>query len=171
MHELDRFHIDIYKLSNSTHEYDFEFNDVFFDAIEESIVEKGSGKIDIVLTKNDSFIKLTMKINGQVELTCDRSLETFDFPLEVNSDIIFKYGDEEVELDDEVYMITRETQRINIAQIAYEFIGLQIPMKKLHPKYDNSSEEDELVYFDDEKENEENSSAFDPRWEALKKLK
>lgn len=170
MHELDKFHIDIYKLSNHTHEYDFEFNDRFFSEIEESMVDKGSGKIYASLSKNDSFIKLTIKINGNVELICDRSLDAFDFPLDVIREVIFKYGEEEKELDDEVYMITRETQRINLAQIIYEFIGLEIPMKKLHPRFDATNEEDEIVYTDDDQKEDE-SSETDPRWEALKKLK
>ncbi|QSE96987.1 YceD family protein [Fulvivirga lutea] len=171
MNALDRFHIDIFKLSNSTHTYEFEFNDKFFAEIENSIVEKGAGNIHITLEKNESFIKMTIKITGKIELTCDRSLDLFDFPLNVDKEIIFKYGEEEIELDDNIVMITRDTQRLNLAQYIYEFIGLEIPMKKLHPRFDNESEEDEMVYTDEVKDNEDDSETTDPRWEALKKLK
>ncbi|MEQ8927702.1 MAG: DUF177 domain-containing protein [Fulvivirga sp.] len=171
MNALDRFHIDIFKLSNSTHSYEFEFNDKFFAEIENSIVEQGSGEVVITLDKNESFIKMTINITGKIELTCDRSLDLFDFPINVDKEIIFKYGEEEIELDDNIVMITRDTQRLNLAQYIYEFIGLEIPMKKLHPRFNDESEEDEMVYTDEETKNDDNSEATDPRWEALKKLK
>lgn len=171
MNELDRFHIDIYKLSNSRHEYDFTFDNNFFIEQEESLIEKGSGDIHIILDKNESFIKMAISINGQVELICDRSLDPFDFNIEIDRSIIFKYGEEEKELDDDVIMITRDTQRLNLAQYVYEFIGLEIPMKKLHPRFENDNTDDELVYSDMDQKRDDNDADTDPRWETLKKLK
>ncbi len=171
MNELDRFHIDIYKLSNSSHEYDFEFGDAFFTEQEGSIIEKGSGDVHVELEKNESFIKMTIQINSKVELVCDRSLDPFDFDIDIVRNIIFKYGEEEIELDDEVVMITRDTQRLNLAQYIYEFIGLEIPMKRLHPRFNDDNNDDELVYSDEDRKVEEDETLSDPRWEALKKLK
>ena len=97
MNVLDRFHIDIFKLSNKAHNYEFEFNDKFFAEIENSIVENGHGNIAITLDKNESFIKMTIKITGDIELVCDRSLDVFDFPIDVNKEIIFKYNKKNID--------------------------------------------------------------------------
>lgn len=170
MKELDKFQIDIFKLKNSKHDYEFEFDSNFFAEFEGTTVEEGHGNVFATVDKTESLIKLTIKINGVVKLKCDRSLDDFDFPLVTNKSILFKYGEEEKEIDDEIIMITRSTQRINLAQYIYEFVGIEIPMKKLHPRYTNETDEDELVYTD-EAENEEKENAADPRWAALEKLK
>lgn len=170
MKETDKFQIDIYKLSNSSHEYDFEFNNKFFAEFEESIIEEGQGKIKATLEKSESLIKLTININGSIKLICDRSLDEFNLEINSTRSIVFKYGEEEQEINDEIMMITRNTQRLNLAQYVYEFIGIEIPMKKLHPRYEDGSQEDEMVYSDVIKSDLE-EKPLDPRWAALKKLK
>jgi uncharacterized protein len=79
-----------------------------------------------------------------------------------------------------VIIIPRDIQKLNLAQYIYEFIGLSIPMKKLHPKFQDEEDEDDenetkLVYRseDGKKDNKENEEGdgIDPRWNALKDLK
>jgi len=166
---LRAFDIDIYKLSNKEHLFEFVFSDSFFEHFDNSPVEKGSGDVTLNLTKTATMMELFFRINGQITLICDRSLEPFKFPLGISRKIILKYGDSEEELSDEIAMIHWETQRINVAQYIYEFIGLEIPMKKLHPKYEDDNPEDEVIYTS--AEDEENNTDVDPRWEVLKKLK
>jgi len=76
-------------------------------------------------------------------------------------------------------MITRDTPKVNVAQLIYEFILLALPAKKIHPDHRNEldDEEDDLdglyVYIDSEKESEESEDEdinVDPRWEKLKNL-
>ncbi|MEL7005854.1 MAG: DUF177 domain-containing protein [Bacteroidota bacterium] len=172
MNVLNGFNIDIYKLADGRHNYQFEIGNSFFEAIDDSLIDKGLGAVNVELNKNDSFIKLNFKIEVSVELVCDRSLDLFTFPINTDQQMIFKYGDEEQEIDDEVVVITRGKQRINVAQYIYEFIGIEIPMKKLHPRYEEGDAEDELVYSSKvpEKDSEEKQS-IDPRWDKLKGLK
>ena len=169
MKELKEFRIEIFDLSNSTHNFNLTFNDDFFTRFENSLVSKGKGTCNIVLTKTDAMITLNMNIEGFIELECDRSLELFDFPVLVEKEIIYKYGDEEKELSEDVLVILKGEQEINIAAFLYESIILEVPMKKLHPKFQNESENDEMIYVSDSDRSQEES--IDPRWEALKKLK
>jgi uncharacterized metal-binding protein YceD (DUF177 family) len=168
MKALKEFNIEIFGLSNKTHHFNFEFNDQFFDEFENSLVKKGTGACEVELIKTDSMITLNLSIAGSVELTCDRSLEQFDYPIESTKELVFKYGIEEKELSDDVYVILKDTQRINISDFLYQFISLEIPMKKLHPKYEGK-DADPLIYQSDTEDEDENK--VDPRWEALKKLK
>ena len=170
MQDLKAFKIEIFGLSNSTHDFNFAFNDDFFTHFENSLVSKGKGACDVILTKTDSMITLNLKIVGSIELECDRSLELFDFPIAVNKEIIYKYGAEEKELSEDVFVILKGEQELNIASFLYESISLEIPMKKLHPKFRDESERDEMIYVSEAKE-ESQGENVDPRWEALKKLK
>ncbi|WP_420315682.1 YceD family protein [Ekhidna sp.] len=170
MKELKEYKIEIFGLSNSAHDFNFTFSEDFFSHFEHSLVSKGKGTCDVILTKTDSMITLNLNINGSIELECDRSLELFDFPISVEKEIIYKYGDEEKELSEDVFVILKGTQEINIASFLYESISLEVPMKKLHPKFQDETEDDEVIYISDTSETKEEEST-DPRWEALKKLK
>lgn len=167
---MRNFVIDIYRLHNKLHQYEFEVNDVFFNNLDQDIVKSGELKAIIDLEKNDSFLGMDVRIEGNLELICDRSLEPFQHPIREHRKVIFKYGDREQELDHDVIMITNDTQQIDIGQHIFEFIGLAIPMKKLHPKYDEESDDcGSLVYSS--KGDVESKSEIDPRWKKLNDLK
>lgn len=166
------YNIDIFKLSNSSHQYDFEFDDSFFDFFEGSFVSKGNGKIELVLLKSDSFMQLKFEIIGKVELVCDRSLEPFWFELKLTDKLLIKFGEDWEEISDEILIMPRNEQTINVAQYIYEFIGVAIPMKKLHPKFTDEDEMDDFIYSsEDSNEADDKEASVDPRWKKLKDLK
>lgn len=164
---LQQYNIDIFKLSNSTHEYKFEVDDTFFDRYYNDLIESGTAKINVSLAKSATFIEMQFDIIGSVELTCDRSLENFFEPVKSSNKMLFKYGDDWEELSDEIVMISRDEQRINVGQFIYEFISLALPMKKIHPKLRNQDDEG-IMYTSEGKEGTETIN--DPRWDKLKGL-
>lgn len=179
MKTLKLYYINILSLSNGDHCYNWDIDNTFFEALEEPIVEKGLLKVHVDLVKSERMIVTNFHIVGEVELVCDRSLEIFNFPIDTKNSIYFKYSDEYKEVSDDVIHIPQHHDRLNLAQLIYELIGLQIPIKKLHPKFseeeidDEDSEETMFVYsnspsVEDEEVEEEK---VDPRWAALKKLK
>lgn len=175
--KLTDYNIDIYKLPNKVYQYQHQIDQNFFKYFENSLVEQGSLLSEVTLDKQETLITIDFHITGTVELECDRSLEKFDYPIAVHEKLLFQYGAEEQELTEEIVIITRNTQTINVAQYIYEFIGLAIPMKKIHPKYakdDNPFLEGEIVYTSNHTQDQEDDSSddqIDPRWDILKKLK
>ncbi|GGF20322.1 YceD family protein [Echinicola rosea] len=177
------FDIDIIKLNEGTHEFSLDVGDEFFEQIKgNDLVKKGNLQVTLLLRKEVNLLEATFKIDGTVELTCDRSLEKYDQALHTVEKIIYKYGPEEQEINEEIFMITRDTPKINVAQLIYEFVILALPIKKIHPDYRDEEEmegEGRLVYWSDEPEEEEESNSsepdtddqIDPRWEALKNIK
>lgn len=181
------FDIEIIKFKEGRHEIGFEIGDSFFQNFEDNeIVRKGKLTTRVIMDKGANLIELDFHISGTVQLTCDRSLEVFDYPLELTETMIYKYGAEEKEIDENAYMITKDTPSINVAQLIYEFILLALPAKKIHPDYRNELDDADLeveggyVYIDDEQETEpssdtptpeEETKPVDPRWEQLMKLK
>lgn len=162
------FDIDIFKLADGDHRYDFEFESSFFGFFEDSLIDKGQGKVTVDLTKTASMISLSIGIDGEVELICDRSLDTFMYPIKEVNEVRLKYGDHWEELSEDLILIPANTQKVDVGQFVYEFVTLAVPMKKLHPRFEN--EED---FFEEGTPlaNESSNGTTDPRWNELKKLK
>ena len=183
MKELQKYDLDIYKISDKQHVYSFESDDSFFSLFEQGLLNKGQFQTRLILDKSPTMLVLQFQIDGWVELICDRSLEPFQHPIQINQQLILKYGEENKELTDEIEIITRDIQRINVGHYIFEFIGLSLPMKKLHPSLKEEPAEVEtedgiLVYRSESSPDAEETETapdeeakIDPRWQALRKLK
>ena len=154
---LNTFKIDIFRLENKQYLHEFEGNNDFFEALDQELIQKGSFKATVVLNKNETMIQMMYHITGSVELTCDRSLDLFDFPVDITQKMILKFSDHNEEITEELVLIDRNTQYINVAQDIFDFIGLQIPIKKLHPRFikDEVTYEGLMKKFEDEYEEED----------------
>ena len=161
------FVINIHGLSKDVHQFEYHLDDVFFKNFGREVIQKGSLDAKVTLDKRETFIDTHFELKGSVELICDRSLEPFQHPISIIRKIVFKFGEEEKEVSDEIQIISSNRDQLEMGQFMYEFILMEIPMKKLHPKFENETDgEDSIVYTSSTEE-----ETIDPRWEALKKLK
>ncbi|HTJ49034.1 MAG TPA: DUF177 domain-containing protein [Cyclobacteriaceae bacterium] len=172
---MKAYRINIVGLNNSLHHFDFEIGKDFFNHYGNDLLNEGTFTVGVDLNKHETFIEADFHIKGTAKLECDRSLELFDYPIDATHKMVFKFGDEDQEITEEIMMINRETVSLEVGQLIYEYIGIAIPMKKLHPKFqdedDDTNEEGRIVYSSDENIDEEDKESIDPRWEQLKKLK
>jgi len=179
---LRDFDIEVSHVKEHTlHKFEFQLNDSFFALFEDALIQKGLVQVDVQFEKTPLLIRMNFILNGVVELVCDRSLDTFEQPISSEQLLLFKFTEEEEgEITEEIIGIKRETIKINIAQYIYEFINLEIPIKKLHPRFqedeENDNDAESLLIYSTEDENEEKSDSptedlIDPRWLALKSLK
>ncbi len=172
----DRYAIDIYRLKAGTYEFEFPIDADFFTLFTDSLIDKATGDVKLVLDKQESLIRALLTFDVDIPLVCDRSLRPFTHKMNEKHEVLFKFGEEEMEMDDDVYVITTNTQRIHFEQFLYEWILLAVPMKKVHPdllEEDNDDDEDGIIYQSESAEDKEESKedSVDPRWEQLKKLK
>jgi uncharacterized metal-binding protein YceD (DUF177 family) len=171
------FAINIVGLTNTVHHFDFEVGNDFFSQYGTELISRGSLKADVSLDKRETFIEATFGINGTVELTCDRSLEPFDYFIDVEKKLVFKYGDSDQELSDEIIMVHRDRDSLELGQYIFEFIALEIPIKKLHPRFREEEAADDntegkIIYTSKSSDDDStDDDDIDPRWEILKKLK
>ena len=172
---MKAYSVNIVGLSSRIHHFEFEIGPRFFDHYGKDLISDGSFLATVELNKHETFIEADFSITGTAKLTCDRSLEPFDYPVSTKHKIVFKFGDEDKEITDEIMIINRDTVNLELGQYIYEFIGLAIPMKKLHPRFRDESEEDEsegrIIYSSGEDTDNDDEQNIDPRWEQLKKLK
>jgi len=183
---LGAYRINIVGLGNKVHQFHYEIGRSLFEEYGTDIVSDGEFKVDVSLDKRETFLEADFSIRGTAHLICDRSLEPFDYPINTRRKVVFKYGDQDEEITDEIMIIQRDTAWIELGQYLYEFIALSIPLKKLHPRFQDPAEEDDdsdgkIVYTsggEDEpgdqgsgNDKEGGDDDIDPRWNALKKLK
>ena len=173
-----QFDLPIARLSLKTHHFEYELGRYFFAEFDPKgeLIADGNLHADVELIKTDRLLTFNFHINGTVRLTCDRSLDEFDQPLAVENRLLVRYGDENKELDDDVLQITPDTQTLPLAQHLYDYIGLALPMKKLHPRFQNEPDENpdaetKLIFSTRQNDaDEDDDDPTDPRWAALKNL-
>jgi len=178
----DTYILSIAKLQEGEQDFKFSLGDDFFKKFEHALLQKGNFEVILHVTKSDTMLQLDFDINGEAELTCDRSLEPFTEHLDSTQRLILKFGAERELINETMEIIPWQVMEIDLSQYLYEFISLALPMKKLHPKFRNTAESDSdedenatLVYSSQTEEaqinQEQDTQIRDPRWEALKKLK
>ncbi|MBI1768059.1 MAG: DUF177 domain-containing protein [Bacteroidetes bacterium] len=164
------FSVNILGLSKSVHHFNFQLDEDFFKKYGQEVVASGKFATQVSLDKRETFIEADFKIDGNAKLVCDRSLDEFDYPVSISRKVVFKYGEEPQEISDEIIIITQDQDKLDLGQLMYEFIALQIPMKKLHPRFRDDENKEGLVYTSTDTD-QDREEKIDPRWEMLKKLK
>jgi uncharacterized protein len=161
-------------LVEGLHDFEFQIDDSFFEHFEESLVDSGEAKINVVLEKRSAFLKLHFNIKGWVELVCDRCLENYRQKIKLKTEMFVKFGETEFEEGENVIWILPEEHYLNLAQLIYEYTMLSIPLRHIHPKNKNGERgcNKEMLkklknYMHSESEDE---TPVDPRWDALKEL-
>ncbi|MFY0689419.1 MAG: DUF177 domain-containing protein [Cyclobacteriaceae bacterium] len=167
---LRSFEIMISRLANGSNTFEYQLNNEFFEHFEHSLIEKGKGKAFLDVVKSETMMQLSFRIDLTIEMECDISLKKFDHQIEVENELIIKFGPEEKELSEDVIVIRSDAQFFNVAGYIYEFCSLEVPMKSIHPDIE-AQERPDLYYGTPEEEETEVSEEIDPRWAALKKLK
>lgn len=170
--------IEIAGLSEGLHSFDFQLNDDFLQSFSQDFFSKPVLFISIRLEISELMIKALISIKGQVQLVCDRSLDEFSHPVSIQTSHFFNFGEEEVELSDELEVIARDRLKIDFDQLIYDLVALSIPGKKLHPRFQaddfNEAEEHqegEIIFSTSDKDEPETiDSNLDPRWSKLKEL-
>jgi uncharacterized protein len=168
---LKTYNIYIQGLEDKLHEFEFSGENAFFEVFQEEDAFKGSFVAKVKLDKSSSMLQLEFEIEANVELECDRSLETYNETFFIDEKYIFKFGDREEVVSEDMEVIHFGASEINLAQHIFDFIALAIPIKKIHPDLrDEDSGEDEFVFIE-EKKVSGSEPKVDPRWEALADLK
>lgn len=133
------------------------------------------GQIDLSFFKTPQFIRVNFTIDVDVELICDRSLDPFTHSIEDDYEVVFKVEVEEEREDEEgaVRRFDFSSNMFSIKDEVRDTILLNIPIKKLHPKFideEGKTKDYETKKFGDV-DTYSNEESIDPRWEKLKKLK
>lgn len=138
-----------------------------------------SGEVEIEFYRTLHFIRVNFTVRTDVELICDRSLDKFLHHVEQDYEVVFKVDVRE-ELEDEQAAVRRfdfSTNTLSIEEEVRDTVLLNLPLKKLHPRYldeQGRPTDFETRKFGDAGEEEQapdETEPVDPRWNKLKQLK
>lgn len=177
MDRLRDYGIPFKGLKEDKHLFEYTIGAEFFKLFEQPLVEEGNVKVDVELNKSSALLTLSFKIKGTVETTCDNCLDTMTLPVENESLLYIKFGEEYDEPTEEIIVLPHNEHEINVAQLIYEFICVVLPIRHVHPKDENGNVtcNTEMLnrlsdYLVEERTEEEQDDDMDPRWAALKNL-
>ena len=171
MDPLVQYTIPVKGLREGIHEYTFQVGKDFFRHFEQSPIKDGNLELDVQFDKRPDMYVLQFDFKGTVRTNCDRCLEEIDMPLVDSQQLLVKFSENEEPEEAEVIFIPRETQLLNVARYAYEFICLAMPLIKTYDceNDDNPACNQEMLKYLENKPAEPDEET-NPVWDELKKL-
>jgi uncharacterized metal-binding protein YceD (DUF177 family) len=159
-------------LKDGLHLFDFKVNDEFFEAFENSEVEKGNVDVRVTLNKKTTVLEFMFDLKGKVFVPCDRCLDPVEMEVEYQAPLFVKQGEETHEETDELFIISEQESEIDVSQFIYEFIHLSLPYRRVHPtdKKGKSTCNKEMIKRLEELSVNKDEPDTDPRWNDLKNL-
>jgi len=152
----------------------YSLDNTYFSALEGA--EVGAGCIDVTVdikkTADKSFY-LAFHITGEVTVACDRCLDDMQQPIDTDSELVVKLGQEDSD-DDDVMMVDEDAPILDLSWIIYELVALAIPIKHVHaPGKCNRAMLEKLEEYSaaaTRSSDEEKPTEIDPRWSKLADL-
>lgn len=128
----------ISNLAEGEHKYQFKESVDFFELTDLRV--KDGINIDVRLDKSDMQIHAIIKVNAELIFPCDRCTDDFDFMLNTEFDVVFKYSKNELELksndNDNLFFISPETNNIDLKNVIRENILVSLPMRHVPEEVD-----------------------------------
>ena len=156
MGKLDGYKVDLKGMATDTVSYRWQADNDFFSAVQGSEIKQGLLDVALRVKRTSGAYELEFQLQGEVEVTCDRCLESMNQPIDAFCTLRVVMGEDFVD-DGDVVVIPEREGVINVAWNIYEFAALQIPLRHVHPDCEALSESSE-------------EERVDPRWTELKKL-
>ncbi len=151
------------------HDFEYTLQDAFFDEFADADFRNANVHLQVVLDKRESMLTFDFTFDGEVETDCDRCGDPLQMQVNGSGHLIVKFGSEELEQTDEILVIPEHESQLNIAQFAYEYIVLAMPIKRAHEIEDCNKEV--IARLEEHSIDEQDVPETDPRWAALKQLK
>ncbi|MEE1310155.1 MAG: DUF177 domain-containing protein [Bacteroidaceae bacterium] len=156
MGKLDGYKVDLKGMATDTVSYRWQADNDFFSAVQGSEIKQGLLDVALRVKRTSGAYELEFQLQGEVEVTCDRCLESMNQPIDAFCTLRVVMGEDFVD-DGDVVVVPEREGFINVAWNIYEFAALQIPLRHVHPDCEALSESSE-------------EERVDPRWADLKKL-
>jgi uncharacterized protein len=166
--------IDIVKLKPGTYRFEFAIGADFLAGFPERLLERADAALVVDLTKDSRQIDLRLALQGVVELPCDRCLRPYDQAVVGDMRIVYSFDPSFKAADNtDIFYIGREQQYLDLRQDFYDFLSLQLPIRRIPPDCPGAQcppEVMELLGLDDSQDSDTEPLQTDPRWAGLSNL-
>ncbi len=168
---IEQYNILFKGLKTGVHNFSFTLRKRFFDVFENPDCHGGDMNVEAELDKKNHVLSFSLIFSGSINVTCDRCLEDFLMPVNFESNLFVKFGEEQEEADPDVIYLEPNEHKINLAEYLMESIRINLPIKKVHPKdkHGNDTCNSEMLERLN-KHSVSNNKTGDPRWNTLKDM-
>jgi uncharacterized metal-binding protein YceD (DUF177 family) len=171
MCDLECLKVDLKGLKDDEVSLVFDLDDIFFGALDQAEVKKGSLHVSVSIRKASGFFEILIHEAGTVIIPCDRCLDDMEQPVDTDARLIVRLGDENSE-DGDTIVVAEDEGILDLTWIIYESMVLAIPIRHVHASGKCNTAMTEVLeeLSADRSSDEESDQAIDPRWEQLKTL-
>lgn len=169
MDHLAPYRIAFEGLKPGSHDFQMEVDRTFFGLFPHSEIEQANLSVDVHLEKLGNQLDCQVRLQGTIEVACDRCLGLFDLDIDFEDRVIAKLG-EETDLDGDVWILGPEVHELDLSQPIFEFAHLALPTRRIHPD-EADCDPDMLDRLEGPEDGNDDEEPTDPRWNALKDLK
>jgi len=168
VNELIEYKIPFKGLSSDEHSYQFHITGKFFEAMQSDEDYNCDIKVDMTMNIQSTLIIFNFNYQGNLIFPCDVCLEDYQHPFNYQHRLIVKFGDE-ISEDDDIVFISLTDYEIDVSQIIFEDIVLNIPLKRVHPldENGNSTCDPKVLALLNKFQHQRGT---DHRWDALKNI-
>lgn len=180
MSTLNSYRIDLKNMKSEKQEFWFHLDDVFFQTVNGPEISSGDLDAHLLVRRTSGAFEFVIDVEGTVQIQCDRCLDMMDQPIQSESLIKVRLG-EEYDDDGEWITVPEEDDVFDVSWLLYEIIALEIPLQHVHePGACNESMISALethcatrgdLEADDSQAGEtDEDKPIDPRWNELRKI-
>ena len=125
-------------LAEGEHKYEFKESEDYLELVD--LRTKDGFNVNVTLNKSDMQIHAIVEVSAVLIFPCDRCTDDFEFNLNTEFDVVFKYSKNDVELNstdnDNIFFISPETNNIDLKNVVRENILVSIPMRHVPEEND-----------------------------------
>lgn len=170
---MNDYIVPIEGMKDGLHQFNYTIERSFMEQFNYNEIKDIHAKVHLNMFKSNRLFDLSILMEGEINVECDRCLDEFTMPVSFNHHIVIKIEDSEANeeaADEDIVFIPESSTELDLAPYVYEAIVFSVPMRKIHPedKYGNSLCNQEMI----SKLNKHlvNDKKNDPRWDKLKEL-
>jgi len=173
--EENKYSIQFSGLAEGKYQFEFQISKDLLEIYGQTEINDMNIKVDALMEKTSRHMAFVFHIEGVINVQCDRCLDYFDLELNFDNKLHVIFGEETSDITDidDRMVLSRKEDKIDLAKHFYDYINLQIPLKKIHSDDENGDSTcnkkmlDNLEKFLGE---QSPSNKVDPRWDKLKHL-
>ena len=129
-------------------------------------------RAEVRLDVHRDRILVTLTARAQATLTCDRTLRTFQQPIQGSYCVLFgppHMVGQDGDAFEEVRPLDASDREIDVADIVRDTLLLAVPQRKIAPGAED--EDIQMTFAPPGAEDEADEESIDPRWEKLRELR
>ncbi len=157
-------------LKNGEHKFDYVIDDAFFKGRDYSEVQHAKINTRVTLNKETNLLVFDTKMDGTINVMCDRCGDDFDLPVWGENKLIVSLTNDRFDNEDDILSLPLDSSEIDISQNLYEYVSMLLPQRRIHPDTPDGSStcNPEALKMLDKLAEQETEKKINPIWEELK---